>query len=394
MAFNSFLKALLLSIFFIPFSIWAQSNASFTDMPMNALETFRKYISTDLFYTHDYISNTGGAKAGPRNISALDLYFESDFSKFSDLKGHTQLHYIHVSPNDNRGSIGDSQYASNIDMPEQVDRIVDLWYEHEWNDQFKTLLGLHDISMEFNITESSLTFLNTAFGTGTEICYSGVNGASVYPLTALGFRSLYHFSEELSLRTGIYDADPGDSSTYRSFHSDIGAHEGIMHISELAYQDDNQKLGWGGWNYSKAQEQFGTDKTTTLYGAYGMYERKLSHSISSFIRYGWANPLVNEIQGNWATGLTYQGLLQKKKINDSIGLGVTNVHFSRQYMKQLALDENSSFSSSETAYEAYYQFKPIEHLSLRPDVQYITNPSGLEKLKNAWAMGLRTVVEI
>jgi len=33
-------------------------------------------------------------------------------------------------------------------------------------------------------------------------------------------------------------------------------------------------------------------------------------------------------------------------------------------------------------------------LSLRPDVQYITNPSGLKNLKNAWALGLRTVVEL
>ncbi len=349
-------------------------------------------VKTDLFYTHDYISNTGGLKAGPRNIGAIDIYFETDFSQYSSVPGRMQLHYNHIGPNDQRGAIGDLQYASNIDMPAQVDRIVDFYYEHEFSEKFQALIGIHDICMEFNVTESSLNFLNSSFGVNAEFAYSGVNGPSLYPLTSLGARTLYQFSEELSLRTGIYDADPGGTKTYRSFHSDIGWREGFMHLSELAFQTDDQKWAIAGWNYSRAQEKIGTNLSATAYGSYLIMEKEMSEKINIFLRYGWANPLANQIQSNSAAGMTYSGILQKKKDLDEIGLGVSQAHFSRPFMKELHPAED--FYSNETAYETYYHFTPMEHLSLRPDVQYITNPAGSRVLRNAWAMGFRTVINL
>jgi porin len=95
-----------------------------------------------------------------------------------------------------------------------------------------------------------------------------------------------------------------------------------------------------------------------------------------------------------STGVVYRGIFQRKKTNDEAGIGVSQVHFSRQHLKNVAIEEESSTTSTETAFEAYYQFKPMKPLSLRPDVQYITHPSGIKNLKNVWAVGLRTVVEI
>lgn len=393
---NKSLNLALISILGLILSVpaFGQSHSSLADVSINALQTYKRYVRTDLFYTHDYISNTGGAKAGPRNIGALDIYFESDFSKFSSLQGQVQFHYIHIHHNDQRGAIGDIQFASNIDVPVQVDRVGDLWYQQNWSDHFNTLVGFHDISMEFDITESSLTFLNSSFGTDAGLAYAGTDGPSIYPITSLGTRSLYHFSEELSIRVGLYDANPGGEDSYRSFHSDVGAQNGLLHISELAYQDDDQKIGLGGWNHSKEQAKIGTDETTTHFGSYSFFERKLSHSLRGFIRYGWSNPLANIIQSNTAFGMTYRGLFQRKKTNDEMGIGLTNAHFSHQYIKQLGIDEESETNSSETAYELFYQFKPIKHLSLRPDVQYITTPSGLKNFRNAWATGIRSVIEI
>lgn len=374
------------------FSAWSQSNSSFTNFSLGALETFKKYVQTDVFYTHDYISNTGGVKSGPRNIGALDLYFESDFSKFSNVPGQVQLHYIHINQNDQRGAIGDAQAASNIDVPVQVDRIVDFWYQHEFSEKFKGLIGIQDISMEYGITESSLNFLNSSFGVTADFTYSGVNGPSIYPITSVGARGLYNFTEELSLRAGIYDADPGDPTTYRSFHTRIGGSSGFLEIAEIAYQDDDQKIGLGAWNYSKKQEKIGTDEKAALYGSNVFLEKKITHGLKTFFRFGWANPVANEIQSNTVLGMAYTGIFQRKKVNDEAGLGATQIHFSRQFIKEES--SGGDYSSEETAYEAYYQFKPIKHLSLRPDVQYITNPAGSRDVKNAWAMGFRTVVDI
>jgi len=372
-------------------SALGQSNTSSFELPGFTFERLKNYISADLFYTHDFVSNTGGVKAGPRNIGALDIYIESDLSKYSDLQGEFMAHYIHINQNDSRASIGDAQGASNIDMPTQIDRVVDLWYQQNWNDKTKTLFGIHDISMEFNVSESSLSFLNASFGTSAELALAG---PSLYPITSLGTRTQHSFTDELSIKTGLYDANVGDEKTYRSFHSDVGNNVGYMHISELAHQQDDQKIALAGWNFTKSQEKLGANGQANSYGTYGLYEKKFGHNTWAFARYGWANPLVSAIQSNISTGVVYRGILQRKKTNDEVGIGLSQVHFSRQHLKNMQVEENSSTSAQETAYETYYQFKPMRILSLRPDVQYITNPSGINNLKNAWAVGLRTVVEL
>ncbi|MBA2405231.1 MAG: carbohydrate porin [Bdellovibrionales bacterium] len=384
-------KTLVLGLLVSSFAAWGQSTTSNIEFPSFKLNRLKDYISADLFYTHDFVSSTGGVKAGPRNIGALDIYIESDLSKYSSVQGEFMAHYIHINQNDTRASIGDAQGASNIDMPQQVDRIVDLWYQQNWNDKIKTLAGIHDISMEFNVTESSLSFLNASFGTSAELSLAG---PSLYPITSLGTRTQYMFNDELSLKTGLYDANVGDETTYRSFHSDIGNQTGYMHISELAHQQDHQKVALAGWNFTRSQEKLAADGRANSYGTYGLYERKFGHNTWAFARYGWANPLVSAIQSNVSTGVVYRGILQRKKTNDEVGMGVSQVHFSRSHMKNVAIEENSGTTSKETAYEAYYQFKPLRILSLRPDVQYITNPSGVKNIKDAWAVGMRTVVEL
>lgn len=373
-------KTLILSSL-LSLSAWGQSNTSSIDLPSFKWKRLKDYVSADLFYTHDYVSNTGGEKAGPRNIGALDIYFESDMSKYSSVPGQLMFHFIHINQNDNRGVIGDAQAASNIDMPEQVDRVVDLWYQHNWSDKFNTLVGLHDISMEFNVTESSLSFVNSSFGTSAELALAM---PSLYPITSLGARAHYMFNDELSLRTGIYDSNPGDETTYRSFHSDVGNNEGYMHISELAHQNDNQKAALGGWNHTKKQTNLSEKAEASSYGTYALYERKLGHSLWAFARMGWANPEVSAIHTNAASGISFKGLFQRKKSQDEIGFGATRVHFSRM----------TDATEDETAYETYYNFKPLKILSLRPDVQYIMRPSGLAEIKDAWAFGIRSVVEL
>lgn len=385
-------KTLSLALLFSAPSAWCQSNTTVGNLPSFNWERLKNYVSSDFFYTNDFISNTGGAKSGPRNIGALDLYIESDLSKYSEVQGELQFHYLHINLNDTRGGIGDSQTASNIDMPTQVDRIVDLWYQHNFTTEFNIKIGLQDISMEYDITPSSLSFLNSSFGIGPDISMSGPNGASVWPITGLGIRSLYNFTDELSLRTGIFDANPGDQSTYRSFHTDVGMNEGFLHMSELAHEIDTRKIGLAVWNYSNAQKKLSKNGAETSYGTYGIFEQKLNHSIWAFFRAGWANPVVNLVHSNVATGIVYKGLIQKKKQIDEMGLGITRAHMTKGFLQNQ--EAKNLANGNETAYEAYYQFKPLNILSLRPDVQYITNPSGLNNVKNALAVGLRTVVEL
>lgn len=356
----------------------AWSQATFTFGEIN-VSTFRySQIKPQLIATYDYMSNTGGETSNSKSIGALDFYLSTDLSKYSGINGSFVAHYGHLERFGNESVIGDTQITSNIDVTTQADRMIDLWYQHNWSGRTKTLFGLHDISTEFNVTESSLNFMNASFGTSAEISYSGVNGPSAYPFTSLGVRIYHQFLSSFSYRGGAYAGDPGAQNTYSSFHSDVGGQDGYFLIQEIAHEISGQKNALGIWNYT----------TSNSYGAYYIFERDLSDSIAVFARYGRANPDVSMIHSNTAVGGTYRGLFQTKKSMDEVGLGMTQIHFSRGHVSA------NDIHSSELTYEAYYQIIISSQVSLRPDTQYIISPAGSKELKNAWVWALRTTVEI
>jgi porin len=355
-------------------------------------------------------------KLVPETLVLSIVYLDSDLSQFSYIKGEIQAHFLHLNSRDTRGEIGDLQYASNIDSTSQVDRMADLWYQHNWSDKFKTLIGIHDISMEFNVTKTSWNFLNASFGTTADLAYAGTNGPSIYPLTALGFRAQYQLSDEVEVLAGFYDADPGGPETYRSFHSDIGAHEGYLAITEVAHRLEKQKIGLGAWTQTRNFERPDSpEETAKSYGFYTMAEKFLTDSLIVVGRAGWSSPVVNQIQSNLVAAVMYRGIFQKKRNLDEIGLGVTQVHLARQFRTSLAeglaeeegdvealedeeevveVGTKNPFGPKETSFELYYQFQLFNSLNLRPDIQYIQNPSGNREVRDAIAVGLRTLIII
>lgn len=221
----------------------AQGNVLSGDISFPSTSKLERYLNFNLLYTHDYISNTGGVKAGPRNIGALEISLATDLRKYTSINGEFLAHYLHINSHDNRAEIGDMQYVSNIDSPTQVDRMADLWYQHHFGKKLKILAGFHDISTDFNVTESAVNFLNSSFFISSEFVYAGPNGASVYPITAVGARAVYQLTNEIEILTGAYDADPGGEETYRSFHSRISNNEGYLLITEIDHILENQKIG-------------------------------------------------------------------------------------------------------------------------------------------------------
>ncbi len=376
-------------------SAFGQSIFSVKDLQDIRFENFKKSLLLEFFYTNDYLSTTGGTKAGPRNIGALDLYLTSDFNKFTRWDGQLMVHYNHVSGLDSRGAIGDYQGTSNIEMPSQVDRLTDLWYQGAWNDKVKTLVGIHDLSTAFNVTDSSFNFINASFGTSAEISFSGPAGAPIYPVTSVGIKNDVQFTEELLLQAALYDATAGDQSTWRSFHSDVGNDDGFLAITELAYETELQKIGLGGWAYTKKLPKY-LDETEegTSAGAYTVLQHAFTPNLIGFFRYGWANPEVSAIQSNTVVGGVYRGLLQRKNDEDEIGLGVSSAKFSGNHRKELEDPTTLGGPPAETVYEAYYQFKPLKYLQLRPDVQYVARPAGLGAVDDAWSFGFRSVIQL
>ena len=81
---------------------------------------------------------------------------------------------------------------------------------------------------------------------------------------------------------------------------------------------------------------------------------------------GWADPLVNRIDGNALTSLTWTGAIPGRSI-DEIGLGATYAHFS---------NGAGTRDDYELAIETFYRIRFTQYVSLKPDLQYIIHPSG------------------
>src|SRR5687768_7304485 len=105
-------KTLVLSTLLLP-SAWGASTLSFGELPSLSWKKLQRYVSPQLTYTNDYLSSTGGEKAGPRNIGALEIFLDSDLSKYSDVQGELLVHYVHLDSSDERAAVGDAQTASN-----------------------------------------------------------------------------------------------------------------------------------------------------------------------------------------------------------------------------------------------------------------------------------------
>ena len=104
-----------------------------------------------------------------------------------------------------------------------------------------------------------------------------------------------------------------------------------------------------------------------------------SQGLAGFVRYGWANDEVNEIEHFWSVGAQYQGLIPTRD-DDVLAFGVA----------QGFLSNSAGFSAShETIAELYYNVKITPWLNITPNIQHVTNPGGNETVNDAVVLGVR-----
>ena len=84
--------------------------------------------------------------------------------------------------------LGDVQVVSNIETGVQALRLYEAWANVGISRRSELLFGLFDLNSEFDALESSALFLGSAHGIGTDISQAGLNGPSIFPVTALTLR--------------------------------------------------------------------------------------------------------------------------------------------------------------------------------------------------------------
>ncbi|MDH5803526.1 MAG: carbohydrate porin, partial [Gammaproteobacteria bacterium] len=240
---------------------------------------------------------------------------------------------------------GALQAVSSIDPggPPNLLKVLELWYEHSFpHSNSQVLIGVHDTSSEFVISEYANFFVNSAPGMGTVVSVAA--GPSAYPATTFGVRFFTELSENTYLRMGAYDGVATDYTKFLDLN--FSSDEGVFGIAEAGYvkgepgSEGYLKVTLGGW-YLK-QENPGyfagheyDDRTDAIdpvtgeflhdfaprpgnAGTYFLAETSIGETLGLFFKTGRASKDINRYTEFYTGGFNYTGLIPGRP-DDVIG---------------------------------------------------------------------------
>jgi carbohydrate-selective porin OprB len=169
-------------------------------------------------------------------------------------------------------------------------------------------------------------------------------------------------------------------------------------IGELEYSSGRiHKLSLASWAYTAAFERLDSalrppaEPEHGNYGFYGSFDMALGSagpvSFDGALRAGTAPAQFNVIDRYVGAAVTATHLWTARP-DDALGLGIAWAHAGEPYALVSEADA-IAVTSAETLVELVYRAEVAPWLSLVPSLQYISNPSALHDMDDAWVVGLR-----
>ena len=327
-------------------------------------------------YAGDFLYNVGGLENGGGYLGYAKIGMGAELWKGASLYvGGGTTHGITPS----EMFIGDYQVVNNIEAGNHA------FMEHlslrQYFGKFSVKVGLQDMNENFAAIDAAGEYLNSSFGIHPAI--STNMSVAIFPLTGLGAELHYDINDNWHVQVAVYDGEiPSfeDNNPY-NLNWRLNKDEGALFIGEGQYIRDNGTYQLGAF-YHTAEKK---------YGFYVNAEQEVwnneTRSLKPFVQASFANGILatqqlsNLTTQNYlhlAAGLNLEGVFSKESL-DMAGLAFTSVFL---------LDKKA-----ETAIELFYQYQITDNLLIKPDVQYVVNPAGLDiPVDNALVGTLRFVI--
>jgi porin len=333
----------------------------------------------------------GGIRQRVTARSLFDVIATIDLKQLWNLDGGTVvLDYQAYVGRDASRDVGDLQKFSNLDANERS-QIAELWYE-QWlfNKRARFKIGKVLADSEFAFVENGAEFMNSSAGHSPTLFVM-----PVYPDAASSVNFFTYPHEHLYLGFGLYDG-----AASRGVHTGVHGPEtlrfgDVFFVGELGGKwtlGPSQlpgRIGIGGWRHTGTFARFdgGTQRGTA--GAYLVLDHALwrenpqqeddDQGIAMFAQYGYADAAVSEFVDHLSAGFTWTGLFSHRD-DDVIGLEATWARLS---------DEADFKGDYELNIELLYKLQLTSWLSIKPNLQYIINPSGGGPIDDALVGTLR-----
>lgn len=311
----------------------------------------------------------------------------------------------HLDP-EGIGRIGDLQGLSWI-QGDPTFRLFEFWYEQPMA-SFSLKLGMMDFCQDFYASWVAAFFANSSFGIGPEM--SGNFTVSSFNVNGLGCRLSWKPMQDLTLKTGIYDGNPGDTKSNRhGLTFKFSGDEGFLTATELELMNPwrNPDLPGmfhvGGWHHSgRFDDQTVVDdagdpvRRRGNWGWYWNFEQKVfnegddpEQGLSFFVQGGSGVPGDRSlITGYDGIGLTYTGLFGKRD-KDTLGIAYAVAETSPT-LRAVNIDAGSPYLTRERVIEVGYQAKITEYWSVKPFFELIKNVGADPTKSESRVFGVRS----
>ena len=345
-----------------------------------------QFISFEPTYYGEMFTNAKGGKStndATQYAGLLDLGLKLDLGQSAT--DNPSFLYLLIQNSHGRGLtedfVGDTQVVSNIDSFDNVMQIGEYWWESQWLDDQMTLrLGKQDLNSEFQRIDQAEYFIQSTFGLSPSTAFP------TYPDQAVGAVVLLRLHDSLQLKLGAWNAFVTEGIWGYSNN------DAFLVVSELEYtytlteQRLPATVAIGALYESEGQidgQAVSTVREYYLQGEQVLYKpypfddastRGLAFFGGYYPRFPGNQPVAKSIGDSAVAGFSYTGLHTSRE-HDVIGAGIA---WSELFQ---------GGTNQEMATELFYRAQWSSHLSLQPDIQYISSPSGI--YKDAIAVGIR-----
>jgi porin len=359
-------------------------------LPDGSVEQQRPgFLSIEPVYYGELFTNARGGKStngATQYQGLLDLGVSLDLERAgSELPGSL---FLLAQNTQGRGLsqdfIGDTQVISNIDSFDNIMQVSEYWWESRWiDDKMMLRIGKQEFNTEFQRIEGAEQFIQSTFGLSPSTAFP------TYPDQSMGAVALYQLRDELVLKVGLWSAFArGSSLGFSDSDSFLAVGElerryalldgqlpGIFAVGAL-YESDGEV---DGEPVSAVREYF-------IQGEQSLYrespeEEANNQGLAVFAGYypriRGEQVILESIGDSAVAGLTYTGLLSGRD-EDVVGLGVA---WAELYQ---------GGTNRELVTEVFYRANWSKRMSIQPDLQYISSPSGI--FRDALAVGVRVEV--
>ena len=367
----------------------------------------RDPLVLQLAYTGDLLSSvSGGQRRGTRWINNVSAIATADLDALAGVSRTTAL--VHAFYNNGArfsgDLVGDGQVVSSIQTDTPLLRVLEAWVEHRGaNDRWSVKAGLYDVNSEFDALQTSLLFVNSAFGMGTDLGASGPAGPSTFPSTSLAVRGQVQLGERLTLRAAAADGVPNDPARPRRTWIGIGGDDGALLIGEADAELGVVRLLAGGWTYTaRTDDRFDAATGAAVIrqvrseGVYVRGEAQLAgdraRGMRGFFRLGVASDRANIYGGFSSLGFVWRGLVPGRPQDDS-GIAIAYAGGSAAG-RAIVRSEGVTPTRGEAVIELNHRFQLRDWLGVQPHVQYVVAPGLNPTRGNALVLGLRLTATI